>query len=168
MAIAVDADAREPSGAGRGGTPVKDWRRATPEDAGPLADLERDANLVGLAHVFGDLPFPYDGVLSRWVLVLDDPDVVTEVLPGDRGLVAYAAYDHESLRHLAVHPDWWGRGLARAGVGRAAAAGATRLWVLGDNHRARGLYEQLGWAPTGVTQECPWVPHPVELEYARA
>lgn len=147
---------------------VTDWRRATPADAGPLTDLERDANLVGLAHVFGDLPFPYDAVLTRWVLVLDDPEVVTEVVAGDQGLVALAAYDRESLRHLAVHPDWWGRGVARAGVDRATAAGATRLWVLADNHRARRLYDALGWAPTGVTQECPWEPHPTELEYRRA
>jgi GNAT superfamily N-acetyltransferase len=146
---------------------VTSWRRATAEDAGPLADLERDANLVGLAHVFGDLPFPYDAVLTRWVLVLEDPGVVTEVVPGDGGLVAFTAYDHESLRHLAVHPDSWGRGIARAGVERAVATGVTRLWVLADNHRARSLYESLGWAPTGVTQECPWEPHPTELEYSR-
>lgn len=141
------------------------WRRAKPDDAGPLADLERDANLVGLAHVFGDLPFPYDAVLTRWVLVLDDPEVVTEVVAGDRGLVAFAAFDHDSLRHVAVHPDSWGRGIAREAVSRAVAAGVTRLWVLDDNHRARSLYESLGWEPTGVTQECPWEPHPTELEY---
>lgn len=145
--------------------PPPAWRRATADDAGPLADLERAANLVGLAHVFGDLPFPYDAVLTRWVLVLDDPDVVTEVVDGERGLVAYAAYDSESLRHVAVHPSSWGRGIARDAVAHAVDAGVTRLWVLDDNHRARGLYESLGWAPTGVTQECPWVPHPTELEY---
>lgn len=143
---------------------MSEWRRAGVDDAGPLADLERDANLVGLAHVFGDLPFPYDSVLTRWVLVLDDPEVVTEVVDGDRGLVAYAAYDDESLRHLAVHPDFWRRGIAREAVLRS---GATRLWVLADNHRARGLYESLGWTPSGVTQECPWEPHPTELEYHR-
>ena len=141
------------------------WRRAKPDDAGPLADLERHANLGGHALRFGDLPFPYDAVLTRWVLVLDDPEVVTEVVTGDRGLVAFAAYDQESLRHVAVHPDSWGRGIAREAVSRAVAAGVTRLWVLDDNHRARGLYESLGWAPTGVTQECPWEPHPTELEY---
>ncbi|UUZ59700.1 GNAT family N-acetyltransferase [Nocardioides sp. B-3] len=141
---------------------MAEWRRAMPVDAGPLADLERDANLVGLAHVFGDLPFPYDAVLTRWVLVLDDPEVVTEVVAGDQGLVAYVAYDPESLRHLAVHPDAWGRGIAREAVARS---GASRLWVLEQNHRARGLYESLGWAPTGVTRECPRKPHPTELEY---
>ena len=41
----------------------------------------------------------------RLGLLLDDPEVVTEVVDGDRGLLAFAAYDAESLRHLAVHPD---------------------------------------------------------------
>ena len=144
------------------------WRGATPEDLGPLRDLERDANLVGLAHVFSadEFPFPDDAVLSRWAIVLADPQVVTEVVDGDRGLLAYAAYDHESLRHLAVHPDAWGTGLATAGVQRAVHHGARRLWVLVANHRARRLYEHLGWRATGVEQESPWMPHPVELEYA--
>jgi GNAT superfamily N-acetyltransferase len=144
------------------------WRTAGPGDAGPLRDLERAANLVGLAHVFPAerFPFPDDAVLARWALVLDDPEVVVEVVDGDDGLLAFAAYDRDSLRHLAVHPDAWGTGLARAGVARAVAHGAHRLWVLDANHRARRLYEALGWQATGVEQECPWVPHPTELEYA--
>ena len=144
------------------------WRRATPQDAAALRDLERDSNLVGLAHVFGDLPFPADAVLARWALVLDDPEVVTEVVDGPSGLLAFAAHDGGSLRHLGVHPSAWGRGLGAAGVDLAVAAGARRLWVLELNHRARTLYERLGWAPTGTTQECPWPPHPTELEYALA
>ena len=147
-------------------TPELRWRRAGAADAGPLRDLERETNLVGLAHVFGDLPFPSDDVLARWALVLEDPEVVTEVVDGPEGPVAFAAYDGDSLRHLGVHPSAWGRGLGAAGVARAVAAGATRLWVLELNDRARRLYESLGWAPTGVTQECPWPPHPVELEYS--
>lgn len=144
------------------------WRTAGPDDAGPLRDLERAANLVGLAHVFpaDRFPFPDDDVLARWALVLQDPGVVVEVVDGDDGLLAFAAYDADNLRHLAVRPDAWGRGLARAGVARAVAHGARRLWVLDANHRARRLYERLGWCATGVEQECPWVPHPVELEYA--
>ena len=83
-----------------------------------------------------------------------------------QGLVALTAHDGENLRHLAVRPDHWGAGLGREGFHRAAAAGAQRLWVLADNGRARRLYESLGWAPTGDTQECPWPPFPTELEYA--
>lgn len=150
------------------------FRRAAPFDAVALRDLERDANLVALAHVFPreHYPFPSVEVLDRWRLVLDDPSVTVDVVDGDRGLRAFVAYDDRLLRHLAVHPEAWGTGLARAAVERAAAAmqaaGGDRatLWVLELNERARGLYDHLGWAPTGRQQECPWLPHPVELEYA--
>lgn len=166
------------------------WRLATAEDAGALRDLERAANLVGLAHVFpvDRFPFPDAEVLARWVQVLADPEVRVEVaeapVGGGRvregGLIAYTAYDARVLRHLAVRPDHWGTGLARIGVERAVAAIAdaiddaikdggertARLWCLEANHRARGLYEHLGWAPNGRTQNAPWPPHPTEWEFA--
>ncbi len=56
------------------------WRRATADECVALRDLERAASRVGLAHVFGDLPYPDDDVLARWVLLLDDPEVVVEVV----------------------------------------------------------------------------------------
>lgn len=142
------------------------WRLATDDDAVALRDLERASSSAGLAHVFGDLPYPEDDVLARWVLVLADPEVTVEVVEDVDGLVVFTAYDMDSLRHLGVRPDRWGTGLGRAGVARAVAAGAMALWVLAENHRARGLYDSLGWAPTGVTQECPWPPYPTELQYA--
>lgn len=142
------------------------WRRATGADAAALRDLERAASNAGLGHVFGDLAYPDDDVLARWALVLEDPEVVTEVVEDADGLVAFAAHDGTSLRHLGVRPDAWGRGLGREGIARAVAAGSSRLWVLAQNHRARRLYDSLGWSPTGASGECPWPPHPVELEYA--
>jgi len=141
---------------------------ATAHDAGALRDLERVSSSAGLSHVFGDLPYPDDDILVRWVLVLDDPEVVVEVVEDDAGLVAFTAYDGHSVRHLGVRPEQWGTGLGRAGLARAVAAGARSLWVLADNHRARGLYDSLGWAPTGATQKCPWPPCPTELQYAVA
>ncbi len=147
-------------------TPLeRHWRPATTEDAVALRDLERAASRAALAHVFGELPYPDDDVLARWVLILDDPVVTVEVVEDERGLVALAAHDGTSLRHLAVRPDHWAAGLGREGVVRAEAAGARRLWVLEANARARGLYEALGWRETGARQECPWPPHPTELEY---
>ena len=64
-----------------------------------------------------------------------------------------------------MHPDRWGTGLAREGVELAVAAiraaGRTPvLWVLVANHRARGLYEHLGWEPTGREQPAEWPPYP--------
>jgi len=146
------------------------WRRATADDAVALRDLERTASRRGLAHVFGDLPYPDDDVLARWALLLDDPSVVVEVVEdgpgGEGGLVALAAHDGDSLRHLAVRPDHWSAGLGREGCRRAEHAGARRLWVLELNTRARALYESFGWSPSGDRQECPWPPYPTELEYA--
>jgi GNAT superfamily N-acetyltransferase len=142
------------------------WRRATADDVVALRDLERVASRAGLAHVFGDLPYPDDDVLARWALLLEDPEVVVDVVEDEQGLVVLAAHDGSSLRHLAVRPDHWSAGLGREAFARAEAAGARRLWVLEDNARARGLYESLGWTPTGERQECPWAPFPTELEYA--
>jgi GNAT superfamily N-acetyltransferase len=143
------------------------WRTATPGDAIALRDLERAANRIGLAHVFGDLPFPDEGVLARWEATLVDASVTVLMTE-----VAFTSWDADGrLRHLAVHPDHWGQGLAREGVQLAVAgiraAGRTPvLWVLAANHRARGLYDHLGWAPTGRQRPAEWPPYPTELELA--
>jgi GNAT superfamily N-acetyltransferase len=81
-------------------------------------------------------------------------------------LAVVADLDVAPLRLLVVRPDHGSAGLGREGFLRAEAAGARRLWVLEANGRARGLYESLGWTPTGVNQECPWAPYPTEVEYA--
>ena len=141
------------------------FRTATTADAEALTALERDANLVALAHVFPDVPYPTDEVRERWLRLLADPDVRVEVVEGATGLDVYLAWDDERLRHLGVRPEQWGRGLARRAVERAT--GVRRLWVLSDNTRARGLYEHLGWRSTGREQQAEWPPYPVELEYAR-
>ena len=141
------------------------WREATSDDAVELRDLERAANLAGLAHVFPGLPFPDDGVLARWEATLADPSVTVLMTEA-----AFTSWDDAGrLRHLAVHPDHWGAGLAREGVALAVAAiraaGRTpELWVLVANQRARGLYEHLGWEPTGREQPAEWPPYPREIE----
>ena len=141
------------------------FRPATVADAEALTALERDTNLVALGHVFAGVPFPHDDVLARWLRLVADPEVRVEVAgPADR-LDVYLVWDPARLRHLGVRPDAWGRGLARQAVERAV--GVRRLWVLRENARARGFYEHLGWAPTGLEQEAEWPPFPVELEYAR-
>ena len=141
------------------------WRTATLADAVGLRALEREANLAALGHVFGDLPFPDEAVLARWEATLADPAVTVLMTE-----VSFTSWDDEGrLRHLAVHPDRWGAGLAREGVELAVAAirasGRTpTLWVLADNHRARGLYDHLGWESTGREQRAEWPPYPTELE----
>jgi GNAT superfamily N-acetyltransferase len=155
------------------------FRVATTADLSALTDLERLANLAALGHVFPPerYPFPDDAVLARWALVLDDQAVVVLVLddeadPGT-GLVAFAAFDDTTLRHLAVRPDHWGQGVATRAIATVLAAIEQRgistasLWCLEENHRARRLYEHLGWLPTDDRQEAPWRPHPVEMRYTR-
>jgi len=147
------------------------FREATVDDLVALRDLEREANLVGLPERF---PFPDDDVLARWALVLDEPGVTVLVRDAESGGVdALAAYDDRQLRHLAVRPDQWGRGLASTLIATVLAAMGRRgttdaeLWCLVDNHRARGLYEHLGWQATTDRQEAPWPPHPTEMRYRR-
>jgi GNAT superfamily N-acetyltransferase len=153
------------------------FRGATQDDLLQLAELERHANVAALGHVFAqaEFPFPFDDVLARWKLVLDDPDVVVLVSErgDDEGLDAFAAYDRSTLRHLAVRPDRWGEGLATAAIETAVDAMGLRgttiasLWVLRDNHRARRLYSYLGWRETDDVREAAWPPHPPEVRYTR-
>jgi GNAT superfamily N-acetyltransferase len=151
------------------------FRAATRDDIVALRDLEREANLAALGHVFPPdrYPFPEDDVLARWAIVLEAPDVDVMVAE-DRGeIVAYAAYDDSTLRHLAVRPDRWGQGLASTAVETVLLALELRgctiasLWCLEENHRARRLYEYLGWRPSPERREAPWPPHPVEMRYTR-
>jgi GNAT superfamily N-acetyltransferase len=141
------------------------FRPATPSEVVALTELERDANLVALAHVFGDTPYPWAAVEARWERTLSDPEARVEVCGPSARLDAYVCWDAALLRHLAVRPERWGSGLARRAVERAADAG--RLWCLVENHRARGLYEHLGWRATGREQSAEWPPYPREMEYAR-
>ena len=115
------------------------FRAATASDAAVLTDLERDANLVALAHVFPDTAYPEDEVRERWERTLLDPAVRVEVCGPPKRLDAYVCWDATTLR----------------------------LWCLVENHRARGLYEHLGWRPTGREQTAVWPPYPREMEYAR-
>ncbi|HET9827760.1 MAG TPA: GNAT family N-acetyltransferase [Nocardioidaceae bacterium] len=152
------------------------FRTATPHDAPALRDLEREANLVGLRHVFPPerYPFPDDDVLARWALVLDEPGVDVLVRDSGAGRVdVLAAYDERSLRHLAVHPDLWGSGLATEAITSAEraiaarGAGVAELWCLEENHRARRLYQHLGWEATEDRRLAPRPPYPTEMRYSR-
>ena len=153
-------------------TEPADVRPATQADAAALAVLERESNLLALAHVFpaDEHPFPTAEVEDRWRRLLADPGVTVEVVEGRGGdLLAFVAYDERVLRHLGVDPTRWRRGWGRALVERAVSrmGPQPRLWCLVDNAGARELYERLGWRPTGHEQPAEWPPHPVEIEYVR-
>ncbi|MBM6405790.1 GNAT family N-acetyltransferase [Phycicoccus sp. CSK15P-2] len=107
---------------------------------------------------------------QRWVEALADPEVAVEVLDDEEhpGLVvAFVAFDEAEVRHLGVHPRYWRRGHARKALGVATSRMVDpRLWVLERNHRARSMYEHLGWAPTGRSRPAEFPPFPVEVELA--
>ena len=152
------------------------FRAAEERDLLPLTELERDANLGALAHVFPPerYPFPFDAVLARWRLVLDDPAASVLVLddPGQDRLASFVAYDDAMVRHVAVHPDRWRERIATTGLQRAVGDMTRRgttvatLWVLAENHSARRLYERPGWQATSETREAPWPPYPQEVRYS--
>lgn len=69
-----------------------------------------------------------------------------------------------------VHPQHRRHGVARAMLsaavvfGRRAGSPRATLWVARENHRARALYERLGFHPTGRTKQLPWDESVVEEE----
>jgi GNAT superfamily N-acetyltransferase len=152
------------------------FREATVDDMTALRDLEREANLAALGHVFPPerYPFPDDDILARWALLLADPEVTVLVKESDAGLDLLAAYDDRSLRHLAVRPRHWGEGLASTAIETVlralAAKGAAEaeLWCLEANTRARRLYAHLGWHATTERREETWPPHPTLMRYTRS
>lgn len=143
------------------------FRPATTDDVDALTDLEQAANEASIGHLFQGYAFPRDAVADRWRERLSDPAMTVEVVDGDTGLACFVCHDDHRLEHLAVHPDHWHRGLARAAVTRTVAGieGDPVLWCLRDNVRARGLYEHLGWTLTGRTQRSDYPPYHPEVEY---
>lgn len=129
-----------------------------------LAEIQEAASVAGLAHVFGDAPFPRAEVLARWqasdelVFVEDD--------------LGFVAVDPPWLDALYVRPEAWGTGVAArlhdlaVGELRERGVGRARLWVLEANVRGRRFYERRGWYEDGTTREVPFPPHPIDLGYS--
>lgn len=140
-----------------------------------LLELDRTANLAALGHVFPpeEYPFPDADVLDRWRDMLAEPSLEVQVVDGEAGLRAVLVYDEETVTKIAVHPDHWGQGLATRALDIALTAMRHRgtqtawLWCLEENHRARRLYEHLGWRDSGEREVSPWPPHPRMLRYTR-
>lgn len=143
------------------------FRSAGRGDVDALTSLERVANEKALGHLFAGLDFPSEAVAETWQARLAEPETVIEVVEAPAGLACFVCYDRHRLHHLAVHPERWGTGLARAAVERAAGRMDPEpvLWCLRDNVRARGMYEHLGWVLTGRTGTSLYPPYHPEVEY---
>jgi GNAT superfamily N-acetyltransferase len=137
-------------------------RSAGTEDLTAIVAINRAAATTAYAAIFGEAPYPEEGVRRRYTRLLGDPDVSVFIVDG-RG---YAAARPGHLEALYVVPDAWGAGVADelyAQVARVAGRPAT-LWVLEANERGRRFWERRGWRPTGLRDET----EAVELEYAIA
>lgn len=141
-----------------------------------LADLlvvqERGA-VAGLGNVFPQEthPFPREVLRKRWATELADQAIAAYVATAsDARLVGFAARRADELLHFGTAVETWGSGLAEWLHDQLVATyppGLTRLRlrVFAENHRARRLYERLGWTPTGHTSRTPFPPHPLLVEY---
>ncbi|MGH3471718.1 MAG: GNAT family N-acetyltransferase [Nocardioidaceae bacterium] len=149
-------------------------REAGPDDLLTLFDLEKAASTAAYGHTFPDsATFPDDEVLSRWVLVLEDP-AIQVLIDWDPGRpVGYAAFSRDWLHHFALLPVCWGTGRAQRlhdaalRAMRAQGAAAAHLWVLVDNGRARAFYSREGWVDTGEREPATLPPHPSRMRLTR-
>jgi GNAT superfamily N-acetyltransferase len=149
-------------------------REARPDEDELLAEIQRDASLAALAHIFPpeEYPFPLDAVRQRWRDALDDPLTTVLVASQDGAPVGAAGCRAEWLDGLYVAPASWGRGIGRSlhddVLRRLRSGGSTRchLWVLEHNDRARRFYERLGWRENGETRVVPFPPNPTDVGYS--
>ncbi|GAA2153498.1 hypothetical protein GCM10009844_37970 [Nocardioides koreensis] len=148
-------------------------RPATDADLDELVDVQGEASVVALAHVFPQAthPFPRAAILGRWRAELHDPGVAVYVSTDqDERITGFAARRGDELLHFGTAVGTWGSGLA--GVLHDALVATyphelDRIWlrVFDENHRARRFWEKQGWRPNGRTSRSPFAPHPVLAEY---
>jgi ribosomal-protein-alanine N-acetyltransferase len=136
------------------GLPTLECRRLGPQSVEPLSaflDALRDAGEDAHFH-----PHPFDTATIAGLARDSGEDLYYVVADGRNAVVAYgmlrgfAMYRIPSLG-IAVHPASRGRGIGKMLMAflheeaRRHGAAQVRLKVYPDNHRARRLYEQLGY-----------------------
>lgn len=138
---------------------VREW---SPDDVEPLAALFASAYDPMSARRFTTSPTP-DGwahyvsnLVGQTACGLLDPSATRMAWDGDRlvGAVIVTTIGPRTahVAQVAVHPDWRGRGIARALVADGclrSAAGADRITLLvgSGNSAARALYASMGFEP---------------------
>jgi RimJ/RimL family protein N-acetyltransferase len=140
-------------------------RSAGTDEAETLFAVQRAASLAGFAHIFPPerYPFPDDAVRDRWRM-FGGTILVAE---RDSGVVGVAGIDEGWLHGFYVLPAFWGTGTAAELHEAALDHGATTLWCLQENHRARRFYEKHGWRENGRTRVVEYPPHPLDIGYSR-
>jgi RimJ/RimL family protein N-acetyltransferase len=127
-------------------------------------EIQREASLAGLGHIYLDEPFPDDAIRERWRAF---PGTVL-VAERDGVVVGVAGLEDDWLMGFYVLPAYWGSGVAHELHEAVVERGAQRLWCLEDNRRARRFYEKRGWAVNGETRVVEYPPHPLDVGYSRS
>jgi RimJ/RimL family protein N-acetyltransferase len=138
-------------------------RRSGRDEAERHFEVQREASLAGLGHVYGDEPFPDAAIRQRW---RSFPGTVL-VAEREGMLVGVAGIEDEWLSGFYVVPAYWGSGVACELHAAAVELGVARLWCLEENRRARRFYEREGWVLNGDTRVVEYPPHPLDLGYSR-
>jgi RimJ/RimL family protein N-acetyltransferase len=151
-------------------------REMTVDDLDRVVEVQREAAVVALAHIFPQdrHPFPTERVRARWAAEIADPaiDCFVVVAP-DGGVGGFAATHDEEFMHFGTALAAWGSGLAGqahdAVLAHMRDRGRSRAWlrVLEENHRARRFYERRGWTPLAERSASPHAPYPALVHYER-
>jgi putative acetyltransferase len=120
-------------------------------DLDAIVAVNRAAATEAYRPIFGDAPYPEEGVRRRYARLLGDPEATMLLAERASEPVGYAAARPGWLEALYVVPAAWGSGVAQALYDAAAAVAGPNatLWVLRDNVRGRRFWERRGWQPTG-------------------
>ena len=150
-------------------------RPAAPADAEAVFEVQREASLAALGHIYPPdrYPFPDEAVRGRWREAIADDRSHVVVAERAGRIVGVAATRDGWLDGLYVRPESWGDGVAAllhdAALRAIEAEGATtaHLWVLEGNARARRFYERRGWRLDGSERVVPFPPHPLDVGYSK-
>jgi GNAT superfamily N-acetyltransferase len=142
-------------------------RRATSADADALAEIQEEASLASVSHVYPPerFPFPSAAVRDRWHRFTEAGGWAMLTADG------FVAVEEPWLEALYLRPDAWGTGLAvvlhdlAVAELRARGVSEARLWVLERNARARRFYERLGWRADGTSRVVEFPPNPIDVGY---
>jgi ribosomal protein S18 acetylase RimI-like enzyme len=151
-------------------------RPARSHEADTLLAIQREAAVNAFAHVYPSerYPFPDDAIREVWAEALADPDVEVYVAELDGAAVGAVSVGRGYLSTLYVLPSCQGRGVGSAlhdlALERLRALGfeQARLWTLDGNESGRRFYERRGWTLTDETRVVPYLPNPLDVQYAKA
>ncbi|GAA2524704.1 GNAT family N-acetyltransferase [Rarobacter incanus] len=169
------------------GTPLEfSIRVARPEDAASIAGVHVTSWRQAYSGVIPDTYLSGIDVAERavrWSRELASPTHRTWVATtGASAVVGFASLGESrdedagrltlELLTLYLHPQVWGRGVARAlmrtVIDHVPAANDVTLWVLADNDRARQFYRRHGFSEDGVERMATFDNTDVlELRYRR-